>query len=151
MLITTTTTTTQPFVPSELGQARDETQKTQRSRFRHVDSQSLSAPIQSYLLRDIPIFKVSLNRLVPSQFRSTSTLFTLSTCFSTPLAPAPPEASVGHVQTISTDVGYVSPQLVPPLPFPEQLCSGLYPSLCVSKTTVTSASLLHSVAGYVAF
>ena len=32
-------------------------------------------------------------------------LFTLSTRFSTPLAPAPPEASVGHVQTISTDVG----------------------------------------------
>ena len=44
---TTTTTTTQPFVPSELGQARDETQKTQRSQFRYVDSQSPSAPIQS--------------------------------------------------------------------------------------------------------
>ena len=45
-IITTTT------IPSKLEQARDKTKKTQRSRFRHTDSQSPSAPIQNYLFRD---------------------------------------------------------------------------------------------------
>ena len=57
-----TTITIQSFIPNKLEQTRNKTQKTQRSRFRH-DSQSPSAPIQNYILRNILIFNVSLNRI----------------------------------------------------------------------------------------
>jgi hypothetical protein len=40
---------------------------------------------------------------------------------------------------------------VPPQPYPEYHRSGLYPSLCAHKTNATYASLIHSIAGHVAF
>jgi hypothetical protein len=40
---------------------------------------------------------------------------------------------------------------VPPQPYPEYRRSGLYPSLCAHKTNTTYVSLLHSIAGHVAF
>jgi hypothetical protein len=45
----------------------------------------------------------------------------------------------------------ISPQLVPPQSYPEYLHSGLYPSLCAHNTNTTYTSLLHSIAGHVAF
>jgi hypothetical protein len=67
-------------------------------------------------------------------------LFTLLTHSKIPLR-TPQEVSFGHVQTISTDVKSISPQLVPPRPYPGYLRFGLYP-LCAHKTKVTCASKL---------
>ena len=85
MITTTATTTIQPFVPSELGQARDETQKTQKSWFRHVDSYSPSAPIQSYLLEIFQSLRSLLTDSSQVGLGLPLPLFTLSTRFRTPL------------------------------------------------------------------
>jgi hypothetical protein len=64
-------------------------------------------------------------------------------------APVPREASSGHDQTISTGVGPIFPQLVPPQLHPKCLRFGLYLFLYAHKSNATYASQQHSVAGHV--
>jgi hypothetical protein len=63
----------------------------------------------------------------------------------------PPPASVGYVQTISNDVAWASPRLVPP-PV-SRVChhSGLDLFLCCHKFIVACASQLRLVVRHVAF
>jgi hypothetical protein len=61
-----------------------------------------------------------------------------------------PRASIGYVQTISSDVARASPQLVPPLV--SRVCHRSGPDLflCGHKSIVSCASQLRLVAGHVA-
>jgi hypothetical protein len=61
----------------------------------------------------------------------------------------PPQASAGYIQTISSDVARVSPQLVPPLV--SRVCHRSGPNLfmCGHKSIVACASQLRLVAGHV--
>jgi hypothetical protein len=61
-----------------------------------------------------------------------------------------PRASIAYVQTISSDVARVSPQLVPPLV--SHVCHRSGPNLflCGHKSIVACASQLRLVVGHVA-
>jgi hypothetical protein len=61
----------------------------------------------------------------------------------------PTRASVGYIQTISSDVARASPQLVPPLVSHGCHRSGPDLFLCDHKSIVACASQLHLVVGHV--
>jgi hypothetical protein len=65
--------------------------------------------------------------------------------------PVPPRATVGYVQTISSDVAQASPRLVPPPVSRVCHCSRPDLFLCCHKSIVAYASQLRLVAGHVAF